>query len=379
MNQSKSLPVAVDVMGGDLGAGVVVDGAVQAANDLGVASILVGDTEEIKKQLASASLDNKQLITIEHAPDFISMHDSPTKVIRAKTVISVRRAFELVEEGKACAVISPGNTGAMLAAGLHTVGAIEGINRPAIATLIPRGDDSHPTVLLDSGANIQCNAEQLAHFGILGKFYSQALFNLQAPKIAVLSNGTESSKGNDLIRAAAYILSNISDVNYVGFVEGRDIPYDVADVVVCDGFVGNIVLKTMEGSVGLVVDSIKQNISQSLRGKIGMFFAKPVFKKLFKEKLDPSSYGGAPLLGLNGIGIVCHGSSNAKAIYNAVRVAHDLHGAGLIENLNNALADVGEIIDNVAFEDGMWERASGKFESKKTFKIKPKTLTRKTD
>ena len=169
-------------------------------------------------------------------------------------------------------------------------------------------------------------------------------------------------------RAAAYILSNISDVNYVGFVEGRDIPYNVADVIVCDGFVGNIVLKTMEGSVGLVVDSMKQHVSQSLRGKVGMFFAKPIFKKLFKEKLDPSSYGGAPLLGLNGIGIVCHGSSNAKAIYNAVRVAGNLHEAGLIKNLNEAFADLGEVIDNVAFEDGMWERAGGKFESKKTLK-----------
>ena len=368
MNQAKSLPVAVDVMGGDLGLGVVVEGAVQAANNLGIASILVGDSEPIRKQLSSLSLVDKELITVEDAPDFISMHDSPTKVIRAKTVISVRRAFELVEEGKAAAVVSPGNTGAMLAAGLHTVGSIEGITRPAIATLIPRGDDSHPTVLLDSGANIQCNAEQLVQFGILGKFYSQALFELENPKIAILSNGTESSKGNDLSRAAAYILSNISDVNYVGFVEGRDIPYNVADVIVCDGFVGNIVLKTMEGSVGLVVDSMKQHVSQSLRGKVGMFFAKPIFKKLFKEKLDPSSYGGAPLLGLNGIGIVCHGSSNAKAIYNAVRVAGNLHEAGLIKNLNEAFADLGEVIDNVAFEDGMWERAGGKFESKKTLK-----------
>ena len=362
---TNSLPVAVDVMGGDFGPEIIVRGAINACNQLKISLILVGHEEAIKAEMSRQEVLYPELISISNAPDFITMEDSPSKAIRSKVNFSIKQAFQLVKEGKASAVVSPGNTGAMLAAGLYVVGTIEGITRPAIATLIPRADESHPTVLVDSGANVQCNAEQFAHFAIMGKFYSQALFNLPNPRIGILSNGTESSKGNDLSRAAAYILSNMKDLNFQGFVEGKHIPKDVVDVVVCDGFVGNIVLKTMEGSVELVVDAIRKNVDQSLRGKIGMYLAKPVFKKLFKEKLDPSSYGGAPLLGLNNIAIVCHGSSNEKAIFNAVRVASQLFQAEIIKKMTKSLVKIETLLEDVSYEDGMWDRASGKFDLKK--------------
>lgn len=362
MTTKSNLPIALDVMGGDCGLDPVVQGAVDAANTLNLKSILVGDEALIKQCLEKCFLLNNDLISIEHAPEFVAMHESPTKAIRSKSQISVRRAFELVREGTAAAAVSPGNTGAMLAAGTFVSGTIEGVTRPAIATLIPRGDDTHPTVLIDSGANVQCNAEQLLQFAIMGKYYSESLFNIKNPKIGILSNGTESSKGNDLSRAAAYILSRVDQINYVGFIEGRHIPQNIADVVVCDGFVGNIVLKTMEGSVGLVVESIKQHIGKSLRGKIGMWLAKPVFKQLFREKLDPSSYGGAPLLGLNSIGIVCHGSSNAKAIYNAARVAKQLFDSGILTNMQSALSNIEDSLDSSIYEDGMWQKIGGEFD-----------------
>ncbi len=365
MTMSDSLPVAVDVMGGDFGPEIIVRGAIQACNKLQIKVLLVGDENLIRAEMAKNTIDRPEMVSIFNAPEFITMEDSPTKAIRSKANYSIKQAFQLVKEGQAQSVVSPGNTGAMLAAGLYVVGAIEGISRPAIATLIPRADESHPTVLVDSGANVQCHAEQFAHFAIMGKFYSQALFNLPEPRIGILSNGTESSKGNDLSRASAYILSNIKDLNFIGFVEGRHIPRDIADVVVCDGFVGNIVLKTMEGSVELVVDSIRRNVSESWRGKIGMYLAKPIFKKLFKEKLDPSSYGGAPLLGLNNIAIVCHGSSNEKAIFNAIRVANQLYKAEIISKMTKSLVKIESILDDVSYEDGMWDRASGKFDIKK--------------
>ena len=360
----KSLPIAVDVMGSDLGPSVIIDGAVEVANKLGLASILVGQEDLINNHLKKCQVSNPSLISVHHSSEVIKMEDSPSKAIRIKDN-SVRVAFELVEEGRASATISAGNTGAMHAAGIFTVGTIQGITRPAIATLIPRSNDAFPIVLLDSGANVQCNANQLAQFGIMGKYYAKVLFGLEHPRIGILSNGTEQSKGNDLSRAAAYILSNMPELNYVGYVEGRDIAKDSVDVIVCDGFVGNIVLKTMEGSVELIVDAIKHYVSNSISGKIGMYLAKPIFKKLFKEKLDPSNYGGAPLLGLNGVGIVCHGSSNSRAIFNAIKAADQLYKSQIINQMRNTIANIEDSIDDANYEDGIWGRMGKEFNSKK--------------
>jgi glycerol-3-phosphate acyltransferase PlsX len=358
--KTKPLPVALDAMGGDYGPTVVVEGAVQAARELGLSSVLVGREDEIREQLNRLDAEDDPHIFVSHAPEVITMEDSPATAIRRKRNSSIGQAFELVREGKASSVLSAGNTGAVMAAGLFVSGALPGIGRPAIASLIPRVGNSDPIVLLDSGANVDCHAHQLVQFALMGNYYARSVLTCDKPRVALLSNGSESSKGNDITRAAAMMLSQLRDIRYVGYVEGRDISRDVADVIVCDGFVGNIVLKTMEGAVDLVLDSIKQYVEASPRGKFGMWLAKPVIKNLFRTKLDPSSYGGAPLLGLNDIAIICHGSASARAIMNAIRVANKFVDEALVARVSQALGALEA--GSGTFEDGMWNRMGQKFE-----------------
>lgn len=331
------LPIAVDAMGGDHGPKVVVEGAVMAARRDGIASIIVGNQEELEPLLKGYALSDRSLISIHHASQFIQMDESPGLAIRGKPDSSIRVAFELVSEGKASAVVSPGNTGAIMAAGVFVGGTLPGIARPAIASLIPKGVGAAPTVLLDSGANTGCQAFQLVQFALMGNQYAKSALGIESPRIALLSNGTEVSKGNDIIRSAAMMLSEFEGLNFNGYVEGRDIAKDVVDVVVCDGFVGNIVLKAMEGSVGLVIDSVKAAMEHSLRAKLGLWLAKPVLKSVFKDKLDPSAYGGAPLLGLGQIAIKCHGSSKSRAIMNGIRVARKFVDEDVLQQLHTSL------------------------------------------
>jgi phosphate acyltransferase len=335
------LPVAVDAMGGDLGASVAVEGAVRAAREYGVRSLLVGKEEELHGTLRQLQADHDSRIEVVHAPDIVTMEDSPSVAIRRKPRSSIRIAFQLVKEGRASAVVSAGNTGAVMAAGMFVVGTLPGIVRPAIATLIPKIGAASPTVLLDSGANTDCSVHQLVQFALMGKHYAQIATGRSSPRIALLSNGTEASKGTDVIRAAAQCLGEMPGMGFIGYVEGRDLPKDVADVVVCDGFVGNVVLKAMEGTVELVFGSLKHYVpTAGMRGKLGMWLAKPLFKTLFQDKLDPSSYGGAPLLGLNQIAIICHGSAEARAIMNALRVAETFHDQQLISKLEQAVGEI---------------------------------------
>lgn len=351
-------------MGGDLGPGVVVEGALRAWKELGIRSILVGKEGEIRAKLASFGASSSDAVRVQGAEEVITMEDSPSAAIRGKTDSSIRVAFELVKNGKASAVISPGNTGAVMAAGLYVSGTLPGIARPAIATLIPRVGELRPTIMLDSGANTDCHAQQLVHFGLMGCFYAKATGLYQNPRIALLSNGTESSKGNDIIRAAYAALSDTREINFVGYVEGRDIAKNVADVVVCDGFVGNITLKTMEGAVELALDSLKHYTPQSLRWQIGMHLAKPMFKLIFKEKLDPSTFGGAPLLGLREVAIISHGSANGRAIMNGIRVAMSAVEGKLVEKIGAALSHL-ETDEGGAFQDGIWDRIGKRFEKQK--------------
>jgi glycerol-3-phosphate acyltransferase PlsX len=338
-NQSP-VTIAVDVMGGDHGSPVVVRGALRSFLNTSYSIILVGNKAEIQPVVDSFGLSDRTRLQIEHAADVIEMHDSPAKVLRGKVDSSIRRAFELVQSGRAQAVISTGNTGAVMAAGVHVLGTLSGIARPAIATLIPRRGERKPLVLLDSGANVDCNASQLSQFALMGAHYARVVLGIESPRVALLSNGSESSKGNDTLRSAAMALKSNSVVSYVGYIEGRDFAGDIADVVVCDGFVGNVVLKTMEGTAKFVIDSIKDSVKESWRGKLGLSLASPLIKRLVREKLDPAAYGGAPLLGLKGVGIVCHGSSNERAIDNAVRVAERVVSGKVTESIAQALDEL---------------------------------------
>lgn len=351
------LPIAVDAMGGDNGSQVVVEGAVEAARRFGIASILVGAESEIKEHLNAYPDAHSLPLSVHHASQVVEMEDTPGLAIRGKTDSSVRVAFELVASGKASAVVSSGNTGAIMAAGVFVGGTLPGIARPAIASLIPKGTAGTPTVLLDSGANTGCQAFQLVQFAIMGHHYALAALGVKKPRVALLSNGTEISKGNDIIRAAALMLSELEGINFIGYVEGRDIAKDVVDVVVCDGFVGNIVLKAMEGSVGLVLDSMKAVVETSIRAKIGIWLAKPALKGIFKEKLDPAAYGGAPLLGLGHIAIKCHGSSKGRAVMNGIRVAQKFVAEGVLDELQGALSQLDAKVSSVVTDDGNgWSR-----------------------
>ncbi len=339
-SRAHSLPVAVDAMGGDHGPGVVVDGVVAAATSFNIPSILVGDEQTLNELLKKHPSSSSLPISVHHASQVVGMDEAPGLAIRGKQDSSIRVAFELVASCKASAVVSPGNTGAIMAAGVFVAGTLPGIARPAIASLIPKGLAGTPTVLLDAGANTGCQAFQLVQFALMGHHYAMAALGVSKPRVALLSNGTELAKGNDLIRSAAMMLSELEGINFIGYIEGRDIARDVVDVVVCDGFVGNIVLKAMEGSVGLVLDSMKATAEKNIRAKVGLWLARPALRSVFKEKLDPSAYGGAPLLGLGQIAIKCHGSSSSRAVMNGVRVASKFVEEKVLDRLHQALSQL---------------------------------------
>lgn len=362
------LPIAVDAMGGDFGPQVVVEGAVNAANKFGIPSLLVGDIDELERLLSESSGVNRGLISVHHASQVVSMDESPGLAIRGKQDSSVRVAFDLVKQGKASAVVSLGNTGAIMAAGVFVAGTLPAIARPAIATVIPKGKSDIPTVLLDAGANIGCHAYQLVQFALMGHHYAVAGLGCKKPRVALLSNGTELSKGTDVTRSAAMMLSELEGIHFIGYVEGRDIAQDVVDVVVCDGFVGNIVLKAVEGCVGLVVDSLKEVATSSVRGKIGMWLARSALKGVLKNKLDPSAYGGAPLLGLGEVAIKCHGSSKSRAVMNGIKVAHQFIEKQVLDSLRISLNDLDEKMRSLDIEHP--EGLTGALDKRASHKVK---------
>jgi glycerol-3-phosphate acyltransferase PlsX len=247
------------------------------------------------------------------------MHDSASDAVRKKKDSSIRVSFELVKGGEAQAVVSAGNSGATMAVGMFLLKRISGIDRPAIATILPNLQDQ--TVVLDAGANVDCKPLHLAQFATMGEVYAHSVLGKVRPRVGLLANGEEDSQGNDLTREAHRMLKD-SDMNYVGFVEGRDIYNGTVDVVVCDGFVGNVVLKVSEGLAEAIGVMLRREISRRFLARIGYILARPAFRA-FKKRIDYAEYGGAPLLGIQGTGMICHGGSNAKAIMNAIGMARE--------------------------------------------------------
>jgi len=326
--------VAVDAMGGDNAPEVEVEGAVCAAREFGICVTLVGDTERINQELAKHDLKGID-ITVHHASEVVGMHDSPSDAIRKKKDSSIRVAFELLKSGAADAVVSAGNSGATMAAGMFVMKRIKGIERPAIAQTFPTLKGR--TLVLDVGGNVDCKPIHLVHFAIMGSVYARCIMGCEIPKVGLLSNGEEESKGNELTRDTNALLKQVS-INYVGYVEGRDIFAGVVDVVVCDGFVGNVVLKLSEGLAEAVGKMLKEEILKSFLPKIGFLLARPAFKKIAK-KIDYAEYGGAPLLGIDGVGMICHGGSNTKAIKNAIRFAQEYARSGVNQQMAEKLQE----------------------------------------
>ena len=311
-----SIKIAVDAMGGDNSPAVEVAGAVAACREWDCQVVLVGDTDRIQVELDKHKTHGLSL-EIHHASEIVGMHDSPSDVLRKKKDSSLRVAFDLVQQGVASAVVSAGNSGAIMACGMLVFGRIKGIERPAIGSFMPNFIDK--TMVLDMGANVDCKPSHLYQFALMGSLFVECFLNKSRPRVGLLSNGEEESKGNELTRETHKLLKG-SQLNYLGYVEGGDVYNGAVDVVICDGFVGNVLLKVSEGLAIAVGSMLKQEINKRFLAKLGYLLARPAFSA-FKKRIDPAEYGGAPLLGIAGVGIVCHGSSDSKALGIAIRQA----------------------------------------------------------
>lgn len=333
--------IALDAMGGDLGPSINVQGAIDACNEWPhLEVILVGDRARLSHELKSHRLKPSLKLEIHHAESMVGMDESPVEGCRSKPDSSIMVCAKLVADGKAQGLVSAGNSGATMTASLLHLRRLEGISRPAIATIMPTLDGQ--CVVLDMGANVDCKPKHLLQFAVMGSVYFQAMFKKSNPTVGLLSIGEEEGKGNELTLETHSLLKN-SGLNYIGNVEGRDIPMGKADVVVCDGFVGNVVLKFGEGLASAIMKLIKKEIKGHPITMLGGLLVKGAFKKL-KKKIDPAEYGGAPLLGVQGISIVSHGGSNAYAIKNAIRVAAELIDDNINSHIDSKLKSTSQSI-----------------------------------
>jgi len=321
-------------MGGDHAPGPIIDGAVASARHLPLGLLLAGPREVVERELArhadALSLD----ITIIDAPDVIGMAEAPAQALRRKPRASIRLAAEAVANGRAVAMFSAGSTGASVMAAYAGFGLLPGVDRPALATTIPTRTGA--AVLLDAGANVECRAQHLLQFAAMGTVYARVALGVQHPRVGLLSIGQEESKGTDVIREAHQLLKGGS-LNFIGNVEGRDVYSGMADVIVCDGFTGNVALKISEGLVDTVEQLLGDELQSTFSTRMGYLLSLRAFRR-FRKRVDYSEYGGAPLLGVNGLCIVGHGRSSAKAVRNAVAMAHRFAAQRVIEQLERGIA-----------------------------------------
>jgi glycerol-3-phosphate acyltransferase PlsX len=323
--------IAVDAMGGDHGPAVVVEGAVAAVRELGASVVLVGDKAAVERELSR--LDAPAGVEIRHASQVVGMGESPSQALRRKRDSSLRIAAELVRDGEASAFVSAGNTGAAMAVAMFVVGVLRGVDRPAIAAVLPNLKGH--SVLLDVGANVDPKPWHLFQFAIMGHVYARDILGIERPRVGLLSVGEEEGKGNELTKEAYEQLKD-STLNFLGNVEGRDIYNGHCDVIVTDGFTGNVALKISESLAEMVGAMMREELMRDARSRVGAAFAKPAFDR-FKKRVDYAEMGGAPLLGIDGGAIICHGASPVKAIKNAVRVAGEWAKAGLNDHIRAAL------------------------------------------
>lgn len=327
------MKIALDAMGGDYAPAEIVKGALAALKlneDLHI--VLVGKEDIIKKFLPEYGKEDR--ISICPCEEVIGMDEHPAIAYRKKKDASISVATRLVKEQRADAVVSAGSTGAQMVAALFGLGRIPGIDRPAIGTLIPTLAGSK--LLLDAGANADCRPEHLVQFALMGSIYANKILGYARPRVGLVNIGEEPSKGNELTLQTYDLLSKITELNFIGNIEGRDIPAGKADVMVCDGFVGNTILKVIEGTAGAIFTLLKQELGKNFTSKLGATLLAPGLRNL-KARLDYAEYGGAPLLGVKGISIICHGSSKATAIKNAIRVAMECVQNNFVETLQTSV------------------------------------------
>jgi phosphate acyltransferase len=334
--------VALDAMGGDHAPREIVAGAAEAVRDLNVDVILVGPDERLRHEIRAGGFGDLRIVD---APEVIGMAEAPAMALRRKRRSSIAVALELVRRGEADAMVSAGNTGAVMAAALLTLRPIEGIDRPAIAAVLPtqRGR----ALMVDAGANVDCRPKHLLQFAVMGSVYAQRVMGVPSPRVGLLSNGEEDTKGNELVIRAGELLRR-SELRFIGNVEGRGVFAGDADVVVCDGFVGNAVLKFGEGLALGIFSLLREELSRGLLVRLGVALARPRLRALAR-RLDHTEYGGAPLLGVDGICIVSHGSSHARAVRNAIALAADSVRSQMVEAIR---ADVARLAEPAAAQGG---------------------------
>src|SRR5277367_6260376 len=327
--------IAVDAMGGDDAPKAEVEGAIRAARSLGIRVILVGKQDVVRAELAQHENVATLPIEVHHASEHVTMDDS-VKAMRQKRDSSIHVAARLVRDGVADGVVSAGNTGAVMATAKMVQGMLPGVDRPAMAAAFPTLKGT-PVVVVDVGANVDCSARMLAQFAVMGDIYSRVAFRKTKPRVGLLSIGEEEHKGNELTRSATPLLKALP-IHFVGNVEGGDIFTGDLDVIVCDGFVGNVALKVGEGLVDMIYQMLRESLEATITRKIGYVLSRTAFQD-FKKRLDYSEHGGAPLLGVKGVCIITHGRSNANAIKNAIRVATELAGGKIKERIGAELCN----------------------------------------
>ena len=337
------MKIVVDAMGGDYAPSAAVEGAVLAAREFGAEIILTGIKEQVSAELGKFADASRLPVEIIHAEEVVSMEDSPSKVVRGKRKSSIKVGLDLVKDGKAKAFVSAGNTGAVLAYSTLILRPLKGVDRPAIAIQLPSLQGS--SILLDAGANVDCKVIQLFQFGIMGHVYAKYILGKKQPRVGLLSIGEEDSKGNEMTKEVFQMLKK-SHINFTGNVEGKEVYRGNADVIVCDGFIGNVALKISESLAEMIGVSLKNIFKSSLLSMLGYLLLKPKFNQ-FKKSVDYSETGGAPLLGVNGIVIIAHGSSSPKAIKNAVRKAGELIEKRINEHIHE------DIEENIKGQD-LW-------------------------
>jgi phosphate acyltransferase len=334
---STTVRVALDAMGGDKAPGEVVLGAIQAAREYSMGVYLVGREDAIRAEIAKHDTSGLDLPII-HTDEVIEMDEHPALAVRKKKNASMTLALQLVRDGAALGAVSAGNSGAMMTASLFTLKRIEGVDRPALGTVFPTKNGI--SFVLDVGANTDCKPEYLQQFALMGSIYMERIFSIASPRVGLLANGEEETKGNELVLQTHQLLKAHAEtlgINFIGNVEGRDIPSGGADVVVCDGFVGNVVLKLGEGMAETLLGMLRTQMTSSLPNKLAAAVLQPGLRKVFR-RLDYAEYGGVPLLGINGSAIVAHGRSNAKAIKNALRVARQTSETNVVDAIAGGLA-----------------------------------------
>ena len=335
MGHTSERPIAIDAMGGDHAPAHPVAGGILAARELGVPIVLVGRQPDIESELKkhhAAGLD----ISIRHAAETVGMEESPVNAFRRKKESSIHIGATMLKEGEVQAFLSAGNTGAVMTTVKVLCGVLEGVERPALCAVVPNLHG--PSVWLDVGANVDCRPVHLAQFAIMGHLYAREVLAIPSPRVGLMSVGEEAGKGNDVTREAFRILKE-TPLNFIGNVEGRDIFSGKADVIVCDGFIGNVSLKAVESAAEALMHFMKDEISKSAMAKIGYLLARPAFRA-FRRKVDHAEYGGVPLLGVRGTAIVCHGGASARAIKNAVRVALEFNRHGVNDRIHDEIASL---------------------------------------